>query len=202
MIEYNYPQLSDEWFAIRLGHLTGSRFPELMPTEKARSVWTQGQSSLLIEIASQILTGEAEQIYQSFAMTWGVDHEREARAALSDYLMTPIRESGFWEYSKWAGSSPDGIAGDNGIAVEIKCPLSKTHMSYYLDSEILWGKYRWQTVGHSLCTGIDRAILCSFDPRFPPEKQLVVYDPGDLSEDREKLRLRIDAAVEIIEGWL
>ena len=202
MKEYDYPQLSDEWRKIRLGKFTGSRFPELMPTEKARALWTQAQSSLLIEIASQILTGEAEEVFTSRAMEWGINTEGAGREALSDYLMTPIRESGFWEYSKWAGSSPDGIAGDNDIAVEIKCPLSKTHMSYYLDSEILWGKYRWQTVGHSLCTGIDRAILCSFDPRFPPEKQLVVYDPGDLSADREKLRLRIEAATEIIEGWL
>ena len=202
MKEYDYPQLSDEWRKIRLGKFTGSRFPELMPTEKARALWTQAQSSLLIEIASQILTGQAEEVFTNRAMEWGINTEGAGREALSDYLMTPIRESGFWEYSKWAGASPDGIAGDNEMTIEIKCPMSKTHLSYYLDSDLLWNKYRWQVVGQSLCTGIDKALICSYDPRFPPEKQLVVYDPGDLSADREKLRLRIEAATEIIEGWL
>jgi hypothetical protein len=202
MKEHRVDQLSPEWFAIRVGKLTGSLFPDLMPKDNAKVEYTQGQYSLLVQIASEILTGEAEETFTSKAMQWGIDMEESGREALSDYLMSPIRESGFWEYSEWAGASPDGIGGNMDFVAEIKCPTSKTHMLYLLDSEELWKKYRWQVVAESLCSGIDHAYICSYDPRFPLDKALVVHDTGDLSEDREKLAARIESAVEIIKGMI
>lgn len=202
MIEYDYEQLSEEWFNIRLGKFTGSKFPILMPVDKPKKEWTEGQYSLIIETASQILTQEAEKTFTTPAMQWGIDHEEAGRVALSDYLMAPIRESGFWEYSEYAGASPDGIGGDLDFTAEIKCPSSKNHMLYLLDSNELWKKYRWQVVAESLCTGIEKAYICSFDPRFPADKQLVVHDPGDLSEDREKMIARIDAAVILLKDMI
>jgi hypothetical protein len=202
MKEHRVDQLSPEWFALRVGKITGSLFPDLMPKDNAKVEYTQGQYSLLVQIASEILTGEAEETFTSKAMQWGVDMEESGREALSDYLMTPIRESGFWEYSEWAGASPDGIGGNMDFVAEIKCPTSKTHMLYLLDSEKLWKKYRWQVVAESLCSGIDNAYICSYDPRFPLDKSIVVHDPGDLSADREKLAARIESAVEIIKGMI
>lgn len=201
-VEHIYDQLSKEWFSARVGRITGSLFPLLMPTEKAKKEWTEGQYSLLIEIASQRLTGKHEESFTSKAMQWGIDNEDSGREALSDFLMAPIRESGFWEYSEWAGASPDGIGGDMAFTAEVKCPASKTHMLYLLDSNELWKKYRWQVVGETLCSGIDKGYICSYDPRFPEDKQLVIHDPGDLSEDREKLKARLIAAEKVISEWL
>lgn len=201
-MEHKIDQLSDEWFKVRIGKITGSRFPLLMQADNARKPWTDTQLSILTEVASQILTGLSEDTFTSKAMEWGTDHEVDAIQALSDYLMKPIRTCGFYEYSEFVGASPDGIIGNDEMTAEVKCPLSKTHMTYLMDSNELWKKYRWQVVAETLCTGIDKGIIASYDPRFPVEKQLVVHDPGDLSADREKMIARIDEAVIIIKDMI
>ncbi|MDC7224232.1 MAG: YqaJ viral recombinase family protein [Spirochaetales bacterium] len=199
MVEHKVEQRSAEWFALRCGRITGSRFKDLMSTDKSKLKGTKGQLSLLREVAAERLTGMWEESSLSKAMQWGIDKEDEARRYYSDYLMADIRESGFWEFSEGAGCSPDGIILSER-ALEIKCPATKTHLLYYMDNSELWKEYRWQAVGHALCTGLGDVDLISYDPRLPDDKKLVVYRPGDISKDILLLKERLIEAEEVIRG--
>jgi hypothetical protein len=202
MKEIKCIQGSDEWFEARLGLLTGSHFQELMPSERAKKEWTDGQLSYLRRVAAEILTGQREETYQSPAMVWGTTWEPVAREAYSDLTMTSIRECGFFQYSEYVGSSPDGIIGKDASTFECKCPASKQHLRYFLDPAELWKDYKWQVVGEMLCTGIHEAVIVSYDPRFPEIKQLAVYHPKDYADDLKKLEDRLGKATEILKEWI
>jgi len=203
MKEIKCIQGSDEWFTARLGHFSGSRFGELMPSAKARTESTAGQLTYLRRVAAEIMTGEREKSFTSSSMDWGNQTESMARQFYSDQIMMDIRECGFYEYSEYVGSSPDGIVGDNYSTFECKCPESKQHLKYLLDPSELWKEYKWQVVGEMLCTGIHRAVIVSFDPRFPEGKQLAIYEPVDgIEEDIQLLKDRLDKAIEKINGWM
>lgn len=197
MKELNYEQRSEEWFAARMGKLTGSKFPKLMPTPKQRKSWNDTQLAILYEAATEILTGQREETYQSPAMAWGTLWEDTAREQYSIVIEEEIRACGFFEYSEFIGSSPDGIY--SGVW-EGKCPTSKKHLQYYLDPELLWKDYGWQLVGHMLCTGKRTGALTSYDPRFPAEKQLAVYIPEmDIEPLIKQLEERLSEAVDFVK---
>lgn len=200
--EHIVEQRSQEWFKLRCGKITGSRFKEIMPAEKARTKWTKGQLSLLREIAAERLTGIWEESYPSKAMQWGIEKEDEARQVYADYCMEEIRESGFWEFSDYAGCSPDGIMNGSKKALEIKCPASKTHMLYSLDSDELDKEYHWQAVGHALGTGLGICDLISYDPRFPDGKQLVIVHLDGIEKDMALLKERLEEAEDDIKGMI
>lgn len=214
IVEHPYPQRSPEWFAVRLGKISGSLLPDLMPSEKARKEWTDTQLGILQELASQILTGERVESYQNDAMLWGQEQETTAITHYEQTTGRTVRECGFFENSEFpgCGASPDGIMDiitesegqfiSEAMTLEVKCPLSKTHMKYLADPEELWKKYRWQVVMEVLISGASHGEIISFDPRFPESKRMVRFVPGNLAEDKEKLSLRLAACYEKIQGWL
>jgi hypothetical protein len=210
IMEYTFPQRSEEWFTARSGLITASSYPDLMPSPSQRAKWNKTQMGLIYEAVASACTGMRKESYSSAAMDWGTEKEPEAREAFSKAMGVKVRECGFFVNStvKGAGASPDGIftyegiaLGENGFfseeeeyTLEIKCPESKTHAQYLDDPSSLWLKYRWQVIGQSLISGINAGAICSFDPRFPEGKQLVVYIPGDISKDKVQLMARLAEA--------
>jgi len=69
-----------------------------------------------------------------------------------------------------AGASPDGLVGDDGL-VEIKCPISATHIDTLLGSNVP-SKYNTQMQWQMACTGRKWCDLVSYDPRLPEHMQL------------------------------
>ena len=204
MKEINVLQLSDEWFELRLGKLTASKFDKLMKTPKQRLEWSDTQTAILLECASELLTGQREDSFTNKAMQWGNDTEEEARSFYALTNMTTVRESGFFETSEYIGGSPDGIIEGAGC-LEIKCPNSKQHLKYLLDVEQLKKAYKWQALGHIFNTGLDYCDLISFDPRFKDDSKKMVsyrYTVKEYADDLLLLIARLDHAVEIIKGWL
>lgn len=199
-VEHMVEQGTEEWKELRIGKLTGSTFPDIMRADKPKMKWTQGQLTVLRKVAAEILTGESsDKDFKTVSMEWGNVMEPIARETTQNYLKMDVRECGFFEYSPMVGASPDGIAGDMDLTLELKCPDSQTHLLYYLDPEALWKKYRWQAIGEMFCTGIGSGIIASFDPRMPSEKQLVVVEPPKgYRDDIKRLEDRLsDACVEI-----
>jgi hypothetical protein len=199
--KHDVEQLSSEWFALRLGRITGSHFGELMQTGRGKVEWGQTAMTLLRNVACEILTGEVDEDFRSKHMEWGNQYEQEAKELFSFIRSEEVFDGCFYEIGPHAGTSPDGILSDNRV-LEIKCPKSKTHFEYWLDSETLLNKYRWQVVGEMLGTGADMAYLCSYDPRMPSEKQMVIVEVERKEDEVTALYERIQAGIEIIEGWL
>ena len=208
-MEIKCEQRSDEWFAARLGLLTCSQFPKLMPMARQKpDDWNETQLSILREVAAERLTGKHEESYTSSAMQWGIDNEDMARYTFEAETMETVRKCGFFKSDvspDFIGGSPDGIIvrdGEDWGVAEFKCPTSKQHLRYLLDKEELWNDYKWQVLGHCFVSHIKHYALVSYDPRFDETKQLVVIARELEFNELDPLRYRLGLAVDIIKGWI
>lgn len=158
-------QGSDEWKAARLGKVTASRMADLMA--KTKTGYGAGRANLMAKLITEKLTGVSDDNYTNAAMSWGIEHEAEARAAYIFHCDMPVCEVGFIDhpYVPDSGASPDGTVGDDGL-VEIKCPQSATHIDTLL-SKAVPDKYVKQMLWQMACTGRKWCDFVSYDPRMP-----------------------------------
>lgn len=164
-------QRSAEWFAARLGRLTASKVADMMA--KTRSGYAASRANYAWELAIERLTGEPTPSYCSPAMQWGIDTEDHARAAYQIHALVTVKECGFVEHpTLFAGASPDGLIGDDGM-LEIKCPGSAAHGEFLLNGRVP-DKYHKQMQFQMACSGRAWCDFVSFDPRFPEPMRLRV----------------------------
>ena len=128
MIIHNVEQGTPEWFRLRMGVPTASRFGEVYTaTGKASASAENYMYSLLAEIVSN----EPGESFSNAATEWG--HEMEPRA-VSAYEMLEGRSMeviGFVTNDDGTiGCSPDRMN------LEIKCPSLKTHLKYLVDGKV------------------------------------------------------------------
>jgi len=155
----------DAWTAARVGCLSASKMGDMLA--KTKSGWGASRANYAAQLVAERLTGAPSENYVNGAMQWGLDKEPEARAAYEfriDKRTTPaawVRHPSL----DWAGASPDGFVGDDGL-VEFKCPNTATHIETLLGTGIP-EKYRWQMQWQMACTGRQWCDFVSFDPRLP-----------------------------------
>lgn len=165
-------QRSPEWFAVRLGKVTASRVADVVA--RTKSGWGASRANYTAELIAERLTGETAEKFTNLAMQWGADKEPDARAAYEFYTDAKVAEIAFAGHPTIAmsGASPDGLVGDVGL-VEIKCPLTATHLDTLLGQAIA-GKYLTQMQWQMACTGRAWCDFVSFDPRLPESMRLFV----------------------------
>ena len=164
-------QGTPEWFAQRLGKATASRIKDIVA--KTKTGYSTSRDKYLTQLLLERLTGTVADSYSDAAMAWGNDTEPFARAAYEAQKGVMVDQVAFINHPtiEMAGASPDGLVGDDGL-VEIKCPMSHTHLESLLGG--LDDQYKVQVQWQMACTGRKWTDLCSFDPRFPAELQLVI----------------------------
>ena len=164
-------QGSEAWFAQRLGKATASRIKDIVA--KTKTGYSTSRDKYLTQLLLERLTGTVAESYSDAAMAWGNDTEPFARAAYEAQKGVMVDQVAFVNHPtiEMAGASPDGLVGDDGL-VEIKCPMSHTHLESLLGG--LDDQYKVQVQWQMACTGAKWTDLCSFDPRFPAELQLVI----------------------------
>jgi putative phage-type endonuclease len=164
-------QGTPEWFAQRLGKATASRIKDIVA--KTKTGYSTSRDKYLTQLLLERLTGTVAESYSDAAMAWGNDTEPFARAAYEAQKGVMVDQVAFINHPtiEMAGASPDGLVGDDGL-VEIKCPMSHTHLESLLGG--LDDQYKIQVNWQMACTGRKWTDLCSFDPRFPAELQLVI----------------------------
>lgn len=165
-------QHSPEWYAARIGKVTGSRVADLMA--RTKTGYGASRANYMAELICERLTGTQAERYVSAEMQRGTDTEPLARAAYVFLRDQQVEECGFVEHPSIAsfGASPDGLVGADGL-VEIKCPNTATHIDYLLNDEVP-GKYQTQMQAQMACTGRYWCDFVSFDPRLPDAMQLYV----------------------------
>lgn len=159
------PQRSPEWFAARLGRVTGSKASCVLMGET-----TAGRADYVMQLALERLTGKCDEFgYVSAEMQRGIDLEPLARmqAESSGVL---IRETGFLRHDTlMIGASLDGDSDDFNCIWEFKCPKSTTHVKYLKSAGAdLVKDYRAQLTHNTFVTSAERAFAGSFDDRLPP----------------------------------
>jgi putative phage-type endonuclease len=149
-------QGSEEWFEIRLGCVTASELHRVLNKKTGRNLYMR-------KLAAERLTGLLESSYKNRIMQKGKDMEQSAREYYQLINDCQVNEIGFVKRDDWTGCSPDGFVGDEG-SIEIKCPLSSTHIGYILRDEIPT-KYIPQVQGMLWVTGRQWCDFISYDPK-------------------------------------
>jgi hypothetical protein len=112
-IFHDIQQNSEEWHQIRSGIPTASGFSNILAKGEGKT-----RRSYLFRLASEIVTGEPSESYESAEMIRGHEMEPDARNMYA--LMTDAQPElvGFIRNGQ-KGASPDALIGDNGM-LEIK----------------------------------------------------------------------------------
>jgi putative phage-type endonuclease len=165
-------QGSSEWFYQRLGKVTASRVADVIA--KTKTGYSTSRDNYMAQLVVERLTFTKQESYTNAAMQWGTDTEPFARAAYEATHGVMVEEVGFVRHPsiEWAGASPDGLVGDDGL-VEIKCPNTATMIETLLSQKVP-GKYFIQMQFQLACTGRKWCDYVVFDPRMPAKAQLFV----------------------------
>ena len=192
-------QGTDEWFAARLGKVTGTGFQKVLAKGQGKT-----RKAYMMQLAAERLTGLVEPSYTNGAMEWGTEHEPAARACYEAVNDVSVLQVGFAEYDSSIGVSPDGFVDDDGI-IEIKCPNTTTHLE-----TILSGKfpttYKAQVQGILWVTGRKWCDFISYDPRMKSQRSYVIRVERDdeyiniLAAETEVFLKELDELTDKITG--
>lgn len=174
-------QRTPDWYAARLGRLTGSVAADMLA--KIKTGESAKRRDLRLQLALERLTGQGEEGgFVSKEMQRGIDKEPEAFAAYEALTGRVAKNVGFLSHNEiMAGCSLDGEIDDFEGILEMKCPKPFTHFSYIKAGEIP-ADYRAQMLHNMWISGAKWCDFISFDDRFPPELQ-VFYRRLDRNED-------------------
>ena len=169
----NISQGTPEWFAMRNGKVSASRINDMIA--KTKSGWSTSRENYMYELAIERLTGQKTETFTSEHMRWGTENEPLARSAYQVKKNIFVTEVAWVNHFsvKNAGCSPDGLIDDDRGIIEIKCPLTKTHIKWMIDG-VPPKEHTNQMMWQMAVTGRHYCDFVSFDPRLPEDLQLFV----------------------------
>jgi hypothetical protein len=157
-------QRSPEWYQVRCGKLTASRFHEAVA--RTQKGWAASRHNYMWELLMERMTGAPKGPgWVSSSMQFGIDNEPKARAAY-EFYRAPVQMTGFIDHPhiSYSGCSPDGYVGLEGL-VEFKVPESPTHGRILL-GEPISNAYMLQMMWQLACCPERRWVdFVSYDPR-------------------------------------
>ena len=172
-----YPDIeqgSPEWFALKAGKFSGSRFKVLM-SKTASGKPTAGRANLLADLAIERITGIYTETYCSAAMQRGIEREPEILAAYEDHNLLCVDTIGFIQHAElpFIGVSPDALVGDGGMAQYKFRSASDQHLKCVLHNHHAT-EYKYQLQGEMWIAQRDWSDVVSYDPRFPDGVRLAI----------------------------
>ena len=177
----HFAQGTQEWFDIRVGRLTSSSIVDAVTKRKRKpkdgsvAEPLQAYLDLRLDLAVERVTKQPVDHFVSRWMQEGKDKEPLARVAYELHKDVEVQQVGFALHPEieWAGASPDGLVGDDGL-VEFKCPKMNTHGEYIL-LECIPEQYIPQLIWQLACTGRKWVDFVSFHQSFPGPLGLVIH---------------------------
>lgn len=193
-------QGTPEWFALRLGVITGSKFKDVMAKGAGKT-----RKSYMYQLAAELITGEMEESYTNAAMQWGTDNEPAARAMYELENNADVDEVCFVKRDAVVGVSPDGLVGENGL-VEFKCPKTTTQIETFLSGKMPTG-HKAQVQGQLWVCEREWCDFVSFDPRIDGDASFACYRQHrddeyikSLSEECYKFSDELQEMVKTLKG--
>lgn len=164
-------QQGPDWLNARCGRVTASRCAAVMAT-LARGGESADRTNYRVEIATEILTGVANEHYVSKDMARGTELEPLARAAYEFAADTEVDQVGFVQHGaiELYGASPDGIIAPDG-GVELKAPRSTTHVKWAL-AGVVPDEHKWQCFAGMDCCEREWWDFASYCPDMPRNMQI------------------------------
>ena len=156
---HDVEQGTEEWLEMRRGRFTASTFADLFMKDT-----TAGFEKAIYKPVYERLTGESPESFTSGYMERGNELEPLAVEEYEMQTFSSATNGGFWTMGEWIGDSPDRMV-DDGV-LEVKCPAYNTMINYLLKGE-LPRQYKWQVVGHMMCTDRDWCDFMAYHPALP-----------------------------------
>jgi putative phage-type endonuclease len=156
-------QGSLEWLNMRLGKVTASKVKDVLTNGKGGAI-SKTAETYMMDLLSELLTGQSKPFFENDAMRWGTETEPQARAMYELMNDCEVEQVAFVKHSEFVGVSPDGMVGDDGL-IEIKCPTTTTQLKRAL-SDSYSSDYKAQIQMQLWVTGRKWCDFVSFDPRL------------------------------------
>lgn len=199
---HNFAQRTQDWWDIRRGVPTASRFDAILTPKTAKP--SASQEGYICELIAERFAAQwppMETPILSHAMAYGVENEPRARAWYGFATDHDVREVGFCMADDGRfGCSPDGLIGEVGC-LELKCPQPATHIRYLLDGG-LPSEYRCQVHGQLIVTGCEWNDFVSFCDGFPALRIRVCRDEFTEALEAEIMRFcdKYESAIQKIKA--
>lgn len=133
----DFVQGSDEWLEARRGIVTASVIGQLVTPKTIKPASNAESRALTALLASERVTGWAEEPYVSHDMIRGSLDEPVARGVYAEHHGA-VTEIGFMVRDDWGfkiGYSPDGLVGDEGL-IEVKSRKPKEQLVTVVAGEV------------------------------------------------------------------
>lgn len=156
---HNMPQGTPEWFAVRQGIPTASRFKDVMAKGKGLT-----RASYMRQLAGEVVTGEPMDTYKNLDMERGHTMEPDARALYAFISDTAPEAVGFITNGN-KGGSPDSLIGTNGL-LEIKTNKPAVLIEY-LNADEFPSEYKAQCQGNLWVTEREWIDIICYWPKMP-----------------------------------
>jgi len=188
-------QMSEEWFAARVGKCTASKINDVMARLKGGGE-AAGRRNYRVQLAVERMTGQKAETFCSGPMQWGVEKEPFAREAYEFVTGRSVEQVGFVDHAhiEMAGCSPDGLVGADGM-IEIKCPNTSTHVEWLLAKSVP-SEHLNQMLFQMDCCKRQWCDFVSYDPRMPVALQLFIVRLVRDEAAIEKIRYEVIALLE------
>lgn len=187
----NIEQKSQEWWDLKVGKISGTRFGQLISSRS---------NSLLEEVANEMLDGFIEQDdFITDDMQFGIDNEEAAISAYEEKIGWKFTRGGviLSDFSDIHMASPDAIDKENGIVVEIKSTAhGKTQLKRFLNG--IDSNYLPQVINYfAVSDDVKEVHWVSYCP-FRSERPIIsiIFDRGTIIDDKKKLTIQD----KVIEG--
>lgn len=183
-------QGTQEWFEIRKGKLTASHAQQIGNNGKGLNTYVH---ELMAEYYS---TQEKEQLTNKH-IERGLELEPIARDIYELETGNTVTQTGFIELNEYAGCSPDGLVGENGL-IEIKCINDTDYFRHLLYGiEEVDTKYLWQVQMQMLVTNRNWCDLVVYNPNF--SQSLIIFRIEKDEEKQDALKKGIETGIELIK---
>ncbi len=179
-------QGSQAWLDLRIGKLTASKVADIMANGRGGKPSAKTET-YMIDLLSELLTGEPKPFFENDAMRWGTETEPQARAMYELINNCEVEEVAFIKLNERVGVSPDGLVGEGGL-IEIKCPTTATQVRRALSKEY-HTDYKAQIQMQLWVSGREWCDFVSFDPRLNCDASYLqerVYRDEEYIKEMEK----------------
>ena len=154
-------QGTPEWNQHRIGSIGGSSIKNLMAKGQYKS-----RTTLLYQLAGEILSGEKHQIRQTPEMARGLLLEPDARDTFEFITGLDVEQVSLIRRATHIHVSPDGLTSDGG-GLEIKCPMASTQCRYIAENRPPL-EYIGQIQYSIFVTGYPHWWFFSYHPKMKP----------------------------------
>lgn len=178
-------QQSEEWDALKVGRLSGSKAQEIGNHSK-------GLNTLTTALVMNIYQGKkSDDDFCGYEMQRGNRLEPIGKTAYEMENEVVIQEIGCGTIGMFIACSPDGLIGKDG-GIELKARNDKIHWNLVMGDENLDSKTIWQCNFNMYVFDCKWWDFCSYNPHFK-EKSLFVQR---IFRDEEKIR-ELEKGIEI-----